>query len=185
MAGVSQACSTSGFVNALLHRFAEADPAVVEQDADRVNTPGWLYESWTKAYGGPGAREIAAAHLEEPSLDLTTANDPAGWAERLGAVHIGANTIRLQGAGRVDKLDGYSEGAWWVQDFAATLPALLLGDVSGQAVFDLCAAPGGKTAQLASAGARVTAVDVSEARNERLAENLKRLEYAFANYRAL
>ncbi len=166
----------SGFVNALLHRFAEADASLVEQNAERVNTPGWLYESWTKAYGGPGANSIAAAHLEEPPLDLTVAGDPGGWAERLGGANMGANTVRLNGAGRVDRLDGYEDGAWWVQDFAATLPALLIGDVSGKTVFDLCAAPGGKTAQLASAGAQVIAVDVSEARIERLRENLERLK---------
>ncbi len=166
----------TGYVNAVLHRVAEAGPATLDdQNAERLNTPGWLYESWTKAYGGPGAKSIAAAHLAEPPLDLTVAENPAGWAERLGGKHIGASTVRLSGAGRIENLDGYEDGTWWVQDFAATLPALLLGDVRGRKILDLCAAPGGKTAQLAAAGAEVTAVDVSQARIVRLRQNLARL----------
>ncbi|MEM7428691.1 MAG: RsmB/NOP family class I SAM-dependent RNA methyltransferase [Pseudomonadota bacterium] len=167
----------TGYVNALLHRIAEAGAAVLEaQNAERLNTPGWLYESWTKAYGGPGAKAVAAAHLEEPALDLTIAAEPAEWADRLGGIHAGGNTVRLSSSGRIEHLDGYEDGKWWVQDFAAALPALLLGDVRGRKILDLCAAPGGKTAQLAAAGAEVTAVDVSEARLVRVRENLARLK---------
>ncbi|MDH3793045.1 MAG: RsmB/NOP family class I SAM-dependent RNA methyltransferase, partial [Rhodospirillales bacterium] len=97
-------------------------------------------------------------------------------AERLGAQLLPGGTLRLPpGAGEVSRLPGYDEGAWWVQDAAAALPARLLGDVAGKQVIDLCAAPGGKTAQLAAAGARVTAVERSEVRLARLSENLARL----------
>lgn len=167
----------TGYVNALLHRIADTGPAILEtQNAERLNTPGWLYESWTKAYGGPGAKAVAAAHLEDPALDITVAADPDGWAQRLGGESIGGNCVRLKDAGRIERLEGYEDGAWWVQDVAATVPALLLGDLKDKKVLDLCAAPGGKTAQLATAGADVTAVDVSEARLERLRENLARLK---------
>ncbi len=125
---------------------------------------------------GPNlACAIAAAHASEPALDLTVKSDPARWAEALGGRVLPTETVRTIVHGPVSKLPGYDEGAWWVQDAAAALPARLLGDVNGKTVADLCAAPGGKTAQLAAAGARVTAVDRSEARLRRLAQNLTRL----------
>ncbi|MEP2745834.1 RsmB/NOP family class I SAM-dependent RNA methyltransferase, partial [Bauldia litoralis] len=120
-------------------------------------------------------RAIAPAHLVEPSLDLTVKEDAAGWAEKLGGIVLPSGTVRLVPTGRVADLPGYAEGAWWVQDAAAALPARLLGDVAGKRVADLCAAPGGKTATLAHAGASVTAVDISAPRLERLSANLKRL----------
>ncbi len=171
-----------GFVNALLRRVSLEGPELIAaQDAARLSAPGWLYESWTKAYGGPGARAIAEAHLVEPTLDLTVPAERNAWAEKLEASPVGPASLRLVDAGRIENLEGYKDGAWWVQDVAATLPALLLGDVSGKTVFDLCAAPGGKTAQLASAGAKVTAVDISASRLERLKQNLERLKLS-ANY---
>ena len=121
------------------------------------------------------ARAIAAAHASEPALDLSVKSDPAHWAEALGGRVLPTETVRTIAHGPVSKLPGYDEGAWWVQDAAAALPARLLGDVDGKTVADLCAAPGGKTAQLAAAGARVTAVDRSEPRLKRLAQNLARL----------
>ncbi len=166
-----------GFVNALLRRIAREGPEVVAaQDAARLSVPGWLYESWTKAYGGPGGRALAEAQLGEPPLDLTVPEARDHWANELSAAPVGPASLRLSDSGRIENLAGFSEGAWWVQDVAATLPALLLGDVAGKLVFDLCAAPGGKTAQLAAAGAKVTAVDASTARLERLEQNLERLK---------
>ncbi len=166
-----------GFVNALLRRVSvEGRELIAAQDAARLSAPGWLYESWTKAYGGPGARAIAEAHLGEPALDLTVPEGRDAWMEKLEAVAVGPTSLRLVDAGRIENLDGYKEGTWWVQDVAATLPALLLGDVSGKNVLDLCAAPGGKTAQLAAAGAKVRAVDTSASRLERLKQNLDRLK---------
>ena len=169
-----------GLVNAVLHRLAREGAALAEgQDAARLDTPDWLWESWSAAYGAETARAIAEAHLADPPLDLSVKRDAAAWAERLGARLLPGGMLRLPpGAGDVSRLPGYDEGAWWVQDVAAALPARLLGPVAGQQVIDLCAAPGGKTAQLAAAGARVTAVDRSEARLARLSENLGRLGLA-------
>ncbi|MCP5083738.1 MAG: methyltransferase domain-containing protein [Alphaproteobacteria bacterium] len=166
-----------GFVNALLRRVSREGPDLVAaQDASRLSVPGWLYESWTKFYGGPGAKAIAEAQLTEPPLDLTVISNRGDWAKRLDAVPVGPVSLRLSEGGRIENLEGYAEGAWWVQDVAATLPALLLGDLTGKTVFDLCAAPGGKTAQLAASGAKVTAVDASATRLERLKQNLERLK---------
>lgn len=165
-----------GLVNAVLRRVAREGAAIVAgQDAARLNTPGWLWLSWRQGHGTPAARAIANAHLEEPPLDLTVRDGATGWAERLGATLLPTGSLRLTAPGPVTELPGFAEGAWWVQDAAAALPARLLGDVAGRRVFDLCAAPGGKTAQLAAAGARVTAVDRSDRRLRRVAENLDRL----------
>jgi 16S rRNA (cytosine967-C5)-methyltransferase len=168
--------SHKGLVNAVLRRLSQEGPGLVaEQDAARLNTPDWLWRSWTEAYGEAGARAIATAHLKEAPLDLTTRGNPEEWREALGATLLPTGTLRRSAGGAIMSLPGYAEGAWWVQDAAAALPARLLGDVAGRHVLDLCAAPGGKTAQLAAAGARVTAIDRSPRRLERLVANLARL----------
>jgi 16S rRNA (cytosine967-C5)-methyltransferase len=162
--------------NAVLRAIArdrEAILAVADPLAD--NTPEWLAGRWRSAYGEDAARAIAAAHLAEPPLDLSVKSDPEGWAARLGGVALPSGTVRLPPGGSVPDLAGFAEGAWWVQDVAAALPARLLHAQPGEAVLDLCAAPGGKTAQLAAGGAKVTAVDRSAARLKRLEQNLARL----------
>ena len=165
-----------GLLNAVLRRLArEGKERLAGQDAARLNTPDWLWQSWSAAYGEPVARAVAAANLEEPPLDLSVKSDPEAWAARLGGVRLGGNTVRRPAGGAIEDLPGYREGAWWVQDAAAALPARLLGDIRGRTVLDLCAAPGGKTAQLAAAGARVTAVELSDRRAARLRANLERL----------
>lgn len=166
----------SGLVNAVLRKVASGGPALLGGlDAPRLNTPDWLWQRWVKAYGEDTARAIAAAHGERPGLDISFRTDAQGWAERLGGELLPNDQVRLPpGHAPVPELPGFDEGAWWIQDVAATFPAMLLGDVSGTSVLDLCAAPGGKTLQLAAMGARVTAVDVSEARLERLRANLAR-----------
>jgi 16S rRNA (cytosine967-C5)-methyltransferase len=165
-----------GLINAVLRRLSlEGEGLAAAQDAARLNTPDWLWQSWCRSYGEPTARAIAAAHLAEPQLDLTVKSDPALWAERLDAQVLPTGSLRKSHAGDVRSLPGFAEGAWWVQDTAAALPVRLLGDVAGKRVIDLCAAPGGKTAQLARAGAQVTAVDRSPGRLRRITENLSRL----------
>ena len=165
-----------GFANAVLRRLArEQDTILAGEDAGRLDTPDWLWARWSATYGEALARRIAEAHLVEPSLDLTVKGDPAVWAERLGGVVLPSRTVRLVPAGPVEALPGYAEGEWWVQDAAAALASGLLGDVRGKRVADLCAAPGGKTAALAHAGAHVTAVDISAPRLVRLKTNLARL----------
>jgi 16S rRNA (cytosine967-C5)-methyltransferase len=166
-----------GLANAVLRRLAgEGEALIAAQDAGRLNTPEWLWQSWCEAYGEPAARAIATVHLAEPPLDLTVKRDTDHWAERLDALRIAGNSLRRAAGGLIEDLPGYAEGAWWVQDVAAALPARLLPDVRGRAVIDLCAAPGGKTAQLAAAGARVVAVESSARRAERLRANLARLQ---------
>ena len=168
-----------GLINAVLRRLAETGTTLVgAQDAARLNTPDWLWRSWSAAYGEAAARQIAEVQLGDPPLDLTLrqGEDPELWALRLDARVLPGGALRLApGAGEIPRLPGYGEGAWWVQDFAAGLPVRLFGALAGRTVLDLCAAPGGKTAQLASAGAEVIALDLSENRLERLRGNLKRL----------
>ena len=168
-----------GLVNAVLRRASREHGAIAELDAARLNSPDWLWQSWTQAYGDACCRAIAEAHLKEPPLDLSPVTDTEDRAEALcaalAAERLPGGTLRLRGAGEVTRLAGYEAGKWWVQDAAAALPARLLGPVAGKQVLEIGAAPGGKTAQLAAAGARVTAVDRSAPRLARLRENLARL----------
>ncbi|MGE3147848.1 MAG: RsmB/NOP family class I SAM-dependent RNA methyltransferase [Pseudorhodoplanes sp.] len=166
----------AGLVNAVLRRTAREGRALLEQaDTLMLDMPGWLLARWTKFYGAQQARAIAAASRNEAALDLTVKNDPQGWAGKLSGEVMPTGTVRLIPHGPVAALPGFGEGAWWVQDAAAALPARLFGDVRGRSVADLCAAPGGKTAQLALAGAHVTAIDRAPGRMTRLRENLSRL----------
>jgi 16S rRNA (cytosine967-C5)-methyltransferase len=171
--------SHKGLVNAVLRRLStEGAERIGEQDAPRLNTPDWLWQSWSCTYGESMARAIATAHLKEAPLDLTLRDDAETWRSALDGVVLPTGTLRRAAGGALASLPGYAEGAWWVQDAAAALPAKLFGDIAGREVVDLCAAPGGKTAQLATAGARVTAVDRSSRRLERLVANLRRLDLA-------
>src|SRR5262245_38952702 len=140
-----------GLVHAVLRRVArEGTDLLGDRDPARLNTPDWLWQSWSEAYGEPTTRAIAAANLNEAPLDLTPRADAASWASRLAGELLPTGTIRRPAGGAITELPGFAEGAWWVQDAAAALPARLLGDVAGKRVADLCAAPGGKTLQLAA-----------------------------------
>jgi 16S rRNA (cytosine967-C5)-methyltransferase len=168
----------AGLVNAVLRRVGDKGAALLaDKNAAELNVPDWLRERWTGAYGPDEARQIAEASLTEAPLDLSLkpGADPTEWAKRLGGRVLPTGSIRLHAAGRIEELPGYGDGIWWVQDAGAALVARSAGDVAGKSVADLCAAPGGKTAGLAAAGASVTAVDVSEKRLERLRANLERL----------
>ncbi|MGL4240175.1 MAG: RsmB/NOP family class I SAM-dependent RNA methyltransferase [Beijerinckiaceae bacterium] len=165
--------------NAVLRRIAaERDAIAAASDLLGVDTPPWLAARWSAAWGSETAALIAAAHRHEPAIDITVKADPEAWADRLGAEVLPTGSLRLSARTAVRQLPGFAEGAWWVQDAAAAVPARLLGDVAGRRVLDLCAAPGGKTAQLAAAGAHVTALDRSEQRMRRLRENMERLGLA-------
>lgn len=167
----------SGLVNAVLKKVAQEGAAVIAgQDAARLNTPEWLWKSWEKAYGSEVTRQIAETHLKEPPIDISVKSDPAYWAEQLKGTVLPLGSVRLRDTRNIIHLKGFSEGAWWVQDMAATIPARLLGDVHDKRVIDLCAAPGGKTAQLAMAGAKVSAVDMSKERIAMLKTNVHRLQ---------
>ncbi len=168
----------TGLVNAVLKRVSEQGSKIISsQDAGKLNTPAWLWESWVQAYGEALARNIAHAHLVEAPLDITVKSDAAEWAEKLGGILLPEGGIRLQEPGAVTNLAGYTEGQWWVQDAAASIPAQLLGDIKDKRVIDICAAPGGKTAQLVASGANVTAIDISKNRISLLKQNLSRLGY--------
>jgi 16S rRNA (cytosine967-C5)-methyltransferase len=171
-----RAAKYAGLVNAVLRRCArEGQPLIEEVKSQTLDVPHWLLARWIVHYGETLAREIAVAISHEPSFDITVKSDAAQWATRLHGETLPTGTVRTLLQGSVTMLPGFSEGQWWVQDAAAALPARLFGDVAGKMIADLCAAPGGKTAQLAYAGARVTAVDRSPNRMARLRDNLARL----------
>jgi len=166
----------SGVVNAVLRKVDTEGRAMLEGlDAAKLNTPRWLWSRWEGQYGEARTRAIAEAHSLGAPIDLTVAGDPALWAGRLDGEVLPIGSVRVSRTGDVTAWPGFRDGAWFVQDMAASLPVRLMGDLAGKTVIDLCAAPGGKTAQLAAAGADVTAVDMNEERLERVGENLARL----------
>lgn len=175
-----RAARFSGLVNGILRNIArEKDDALPRALSTTSDAPEWFAERLRAAYGAEETNAILRAHRREPPVDFTVKDDPQHWAEQLGGYVLPNGSVRLDRLGAsVPELPGYAEGGWWVQDAAASLPARLLGDVQDLAVADLCAAPGGKTAQLAHAGAKVTAVDLSTNRLKRLAGNLDRLKLA-------
>ena len=168
----------ASLANALLRRMAREKEMVLPLVlADASDAPEWLVQSLRSQYGGRKAGQILAMHRMEAPVDFTVKSDPAFWAEKLGGIALPGGTVRVEKlAASVTELPGFADGQWWVQDAAASIPARLLGDVQGKTALDLCAAPGGKTAQLALAGAHVTAVDLSASRLKRLAGNLARLQ---------
>jgi 16S rRNA (cytosine967-C5)-methyltransferase len=171
-------------LNAVLRRATREGPErLATQDPARLNTPAWLWDMLIADTGEKLARAICAVHAAEPPLDVSVREDGARWAAELGADVLPTGSLRIRGAGPVARLAGYADGAWWVQDAAAALPAkLLLGALPRTAaecvVADLCAAPGGKTSQLAASGARTFAVDSSAPRLATLRANLARLDLA-------
>ncbi len=166
----------SGLVNAVLRKVATAGPSMLaDLDAAALNTPRWLWERWVKNYGIETAMLIGLANSQRPPLDLSFKAGVGGWHAALGGTLLQNGQLRLPADHPpVPELAGFHEGGWWVQDAASTIPVGLLGDITGLTVLDLCAAPGGKTLQLAAAGARVTAVDISDTRLGKLRANLSR-----------
>ncbi len=168
----SKAVHFKPLINAVLRKVARDGESVLSGlDRERLSTPDWLWTRWAAQYDAGTARVIARAHQHEAPIDiiLKSADGALPPSEALFG-----NVRRLTDPGRIEDLPGFAQGDWWVQDCAATLPARLLGDVSGKRVIDLCAAPGGKTMQLAAAGAHVIAVEIDPVRAERIRENLTR-----------
>lgn len=167
----------SGLVNGVLRSMARAKSAELPATLTATDdAPAWFVERLVAAYGAETAKKIVAAHRLEAPIDFTVRADAAAWAEKLGGIVLPTGSVRLERlTAGVAELPGFEDGAWWVQDAAAALPARMFGDISGLSVADLCAAPGGKTAQLALMGARVTAIEASKNRIARLAANLDRL----------
>src|ERR1700730_8173616 len=171
-----RAAKYAGLVNAVLRRCArEGQPLIDEVKSQTLDVPPWLLARWIAHYGETVARDIAVAIGYEPSLDITVKSDAEQWATRLHGETLSTGTVRTLLQGSVTMLPGFAEGQWWVQDAAAALPVRLFGDVTGKTIADLCAAPGGKTAQLVQAGANVTAIDRSPNRVARLRDNFARL----------
>ena len=163
-------------VNAILRRLGREKEQILAEIADIPPMPAWFIERLTKAYGRKAALAVSESQLEPAAIDLTVKSDAVGWAERLNGVVLPTGGVRLAAfEGSIPSLAGFEDGEWWVQDAAASIPAKLFGDLTGKRVADLCAAPGGKTAQLILAGGRVTAIDQSENRLKRLRSNLERL----------
>ncbi len=166
----------AGLVNALLRRLSNEKEDRLKATLDLPALPSWFYERLVAVYGAEHAAAIAEAQLSPAAVDLTVKSDPQGWADRLGGFVLPTGSVRLADyRGSISELEGYESGEWWVQDAAASIPAQLFGDIAGKLVVDLCAAPGGKTAQLIARGAIVTALDQSANRLKRLEGNLQRL----------
>ncbi|QDY69933.1 RsmB/NOP family class I SAM-dependent RNA methyltransferase [Qingshengfaniella alkalisoli] len=160
----------SGMVNAILRKVAlEGSDMWPSIPAQRL--PKWLRGRLISAYGSDVVARIEAVHAMTPPIDMTVKGEAPAIE---GSVVLPTGSLRLAQAGKVSDLPGYSSGTFWVQDAAAAIPARLLGAETGEAVLDMCAAPGGKTLQMASAGAQVTALDISDKRLARLKENLQR-----------
>jgi 16S rRNA (cytosine967-C5)-methyltransferase len=164
----------SGIVNAVLRKTVSEGRAILDSLPPEADTQEWMRERWREAYGDETLHAICLAHRVEPPLDITAKNDPSALAAMIEGIVLPTGSVRVSGKGTITQLPGYDEGDWWVQDAAASIPAKLLGDIDGKRVADLCAAPGGKTLQLANAGAIVTAVDRSASRLKRLSQNLDR-----------
>ncbi|NMN71240.1 RsmB/NOP family class I SAM-dependent RNA methyltransferase [Rhizobium sp. 57MFTsu3.2] len=163
-------------VNAVLRRLGREKDQILAEIATIPVMPEWFLQRLEKAYGKERAQSISESQLEPAAIDLTVKADAQRWAERLGGFALPTGGVRLAAfEGSIPSLEGFSEGDWWVQDAAASIPAQLFGDLTGKRVADLCAAPGGKTAQLVLAGGDVTAVEQSENRIKRLRANLDRL----------
>jgi len=165
----------TALVNAVLRRVTREGRDRISAIDESVDTPNWLMKRWTENFGVSTAVQISAAHAIEPPLDLTVKKNASEWAAKLNGNLLPTGSIRLLPSGSITALPGFDEGAWWVQDAAAALPAKLFGKVAELSVADLCAAPGGKTAQLLAQGAKVVAVDRSAPRARRLKSNLERL----------
>ncbi|MCO6386995.1 RsmB/NOP family class I SAM-dependent RNA methyltransferase [Aliihoeflea sp. 40Bstr573] len=168
----------ANLVNAVLReigrRKERALPAVL---AKTVEAPEWFAERLDAAYGKDHARAILDMHRHEAAIDLTVKSNPQEWAHKLGGFVLPTGSVRLTSVdGAVSELPSFGDGEWWVQDAAAALPARLMGNIEGKRVADICAAPGGKTAQLALSGAHVTAIEKVANRAKRLAGNLERLK---------
>jgi 16S rRNA (cytosine967-C5)-methyltransferase len=175
-----EASRGGGLINAVLRRASRERDAFRRAPVVSV-WPDWLAAKVKSALGPGRADAMAELQLEEPPVDLTLkpGEDTQTWAERTGGIALPNGSIRLASGSKLAELPGYAEGAWWVQDAAASLAAKLMGDVSGKAVADLCAAPGGKALQLAAMGARLTAVEISRQRIARLKENAERVGLSF------
>lgn len=162
-------------VNAVLRSFVRKGKTLKEPSV-LLNYPEWLMDDWKQNYGEEVAEKMLLSLMDSGYLDITVKTNPQEWAERWNGVVLNTGTVRCPYQGDVALMDGYADGLWWVQEASASIPAQLFDDLQNKRVADLCAAPGGKTAQLACRRAFVDAYDISEKRLMRLRENMKRLK---------
>lgn len=166
----------SGFVNAILRKICADKEELIKHDNQEFFTSEF-FKILNQGYGKKTVAKIQEASLKEPALDITVKSDPKIWAEKLGGTLLPSGTIRLNSSGRINEIEGYHDGSWWVQDAAAALCVKALGDIKSLSVLDMCAAPGGKTAQLLNAEAKVTSLDISHSRLQKLCDNITRLRF--------
>lgn len=164
----------AGMANAVLRRVSEQGAELLSQTEKLDNLPVWLRDSWVKSYGEAACTEMVNILSLEPPLDISVKENPQLWTEKLDATLLPGGTVRRQKIGDVTQIPGFKGGDWWAQDFSASLPVKLLGDISKARILDMCAAPGGKTLQLAAAGAKVVALDKNTSRIGFIRENLAR-----------
>ena len=170
----------TGLTNGVLRTISRSGKEIFDATRPIDNLPDFFRKDWITNWGEFSVHQIMQLAQEQPPLDITLKKDTEysklKWSEKLSAKLVSNNSIRLSPVRNLTKLEGYQEGEWWVQDCAAALPARLMGDINGKQVIDLCAAPGGKTAQLVAAGANVLAIDNNAKRIKRLSINLARLK---------
>jgi 16S rRNA (cytosine967-C5)-methyltransferase len=168
----------ASLTNAMLRKIqSQGNEILATLDQEKISVPNWIWKNWSTNFGEQKTRNIIKVLHSEPPTDITVKkpDDIQYWAESLNATIMPTGSLRLKQSGAINELPGHQEGAWWVQDIAASLPVKILAPKPGMKILDVCAAPGGKTAQLAASGATVTALDISESRLSRLEANLKRL----------
>ncbi len=166
----------SGFVNAVLRNICKQKTNLQQAD-DGSFFSNEFFHILKQDYGKKTIQKIQKASMQEPSLDISVKEDAPLWAQKLNAELLPSQTLRLKNNGKITELAGYQEGKWWVQDFSAALPVKCLSNLKNKKVLDMCAAPGGKTAQLCALGADVTALDISASRLQKLQENMNRLGF--------
>ncbi len=173
-----KALPSKGMINAVLRRGVEQGRDIIQSHHDVINLPKYLWRSWVNTYGEKPARQMLAVLQQQAPIDISVICDAEKWANILNGIVLPTGGVRLGKVGTVTKLEGFEQGAWWVQDVAAQIPVHIMGDITGKTVIDLCAAPGGKTAQLLAKGAMVIAVDHNAYRLNRLQQNMQRLGFS-------
>ena len=162
--------------NAVLRKITKDEKKLKEIEKNlSIFVPTWIYKEWIKRFGSKNTLKMLKIYKKEPSLDIRVKRNLNFWVEELGGIKLGKSTVRLMHKGKIANLKGYKEGKWWIQDFAAQIPVILMGDIRGKRILDLCASPGGKTAQMLSEGAIVTALDISKERIQLLSKNIQRV----------
>ena len=169
-----KATALAPLANAVLRRVSDDGMKILMSTNPADNLPKWIRKNWNRRYGIEACQAMAEQLACDPPLDITVKPEPGYWAKALQADILPGGTLRRRNIGNITELPGFSKGAWWVQDMSASLPAKLLGNITGRRVLDMCSAPGGKTLQLAAGGANVIALDSSAARQKHTRANLER-----------